>query len=220
MSNPKITIKNLSENTNYYYRLRAVNSADAPSENSNTINAETIEYLTISGLGASGIQPYGALISWTSNKACTSVLQYRETGSGTWLDFYDSSPVTDTSHSVLLTGLKMSTNYDIRAYGESADPFESDEATSGFVTTNIYYGDEENLFAIPSSEIIPAASIIALAVAVASSTLVDTSNDTSETLADTNLQTAVASDVFAAASIIPLAVTRLVDSWYIALTIT
>ena len=113
----------LSANTTYRYRVRAVDAAGNLSSYSAIISATTqappdTTPPVISSVSASSITSSGATVSWTTNEASDTQVEYGTTtayGNSTALN---SSLVT--SHSSLVSGLSSNTTYNYRVKSRDA----------------------------------------------------------------------------------------------------
>jgi hypothetical protein len=119
----------LSANTTYHFRAKAVGDGSAVYGDDMTFTTASLADTTapeISLVNSNDITTTGATITWTTNEAATSQVEYgltEEYGSTTTLD---STPVT--SHSVDLTGLKAGKTYHYRVISKDA---ANNQAVSG-----------------------------------------------------------------------------------------
>jgi hypothetical protein len=116
------SLSGLAASTTYHYRVKsrdaAGNLATSGDYTFTTATPPDVTPPTITGVSASGITATGATISWTSNEAADSQVEYGTTtsyGSSTTLN---SSLVT--SHSQSLSGLTAGTTYHYRVKSRDA----------------------------------------------------------------------------------------------------
>ncbi|MDM7995935.1 MAG: fibronectin type III domain-containing protein [Acidobacteriota bacterium] len=126
------TVSSLPAGT-YYFAVKAYGIEGLESAFSNevsaTVAASDNQAPTITGVSASGITATGATISWTSNEAADSQVEY-----GTTLSYGTSTTLNSslvTSHSQSLSGLAASTTYHYRVKSRDA---AGNLATSGDYT--------------------------------------------------------------------------------------
>jgi peroxiredoxin len=123
-----VYLSDLKPNTTYHFTAISTDAKGnqaAVEGDLNTLAQAATTTLTISGINASSITDVGATISWVTDKAATSQLEYGTTNT------YGSSTALNqdlnTSHSITLTGLKPSTTYHFKVKSKDAT---SNEATS------------------------------------------------------------------------------------------
>jgi peroxiredoxin len=130
-----VNLSGLKPNTAYHF---TATSTDAKGNQAivegdlNTLAQAATTTLTISGVNASNVTDVGATISWATDKAATSQLEYGTTnayGSTTTLD-----PNLNTSHSITLAGLKPSTTYHFKVKSEDATGNEATSQDQTFTT--------------------------------------------------------------------------------------
>jgi peroxiredoxin len=116
-----VTLTGLDPNTTYYFKAisqdASGNKVTSEGELKTLPQADTTPP-AISGINVSNITESGAIITWTTNEAATSQVEYGKTetyGSTTPLD----SKLT-TSHSVTLTGLDDNTTYYFKVVSKDA----------------------------------------------------------------------------------------------------
>jgi len=125
------TVSSLAENTTYYFAVTAYDTLANESSYSNEVSKTTSDTAApvISGVSTSNITNSGATITWTTDEASTSQIEYGTTTS------YGSSTTIDntmvTSHSVTVSGLLSWTTYHFRVKSQDAS---SNLATSGDYT--------------------------------------------------------------------------------------
>lgn len=130
VTNHSASLSGLSAATLYHYRVRsrdaAQNLAMSADFTFTTPAASDTTPPTISSVSASGITGSGATITWATNEAADSQVEYGTTTAYGQSSALDSAKVT--SHSVNLTGLTVSTLYHYRVKSRDA---EGNLATSG-----------------------------------------------------------------------------------------
>ena len=87
----------------------------------------------ISALSVSSVTSSGATITWTTDQASTSQVAYGTTTGYGSLSTFNSGLVT--SHSVILTGLTASTNYDFEVLSQNAQGARATSANYGLLTS-------------------------------------------------------------------------------------
>ncbi|MBX9602025.1 MAG: fibronectin type III domain-containing protein, partial [Bryobacteraceae bacterium] len=113
-----VTLTNLTAGTAYQFRVHSVNSSGSPASSQNS-SFTTSAALAITGVQVTGITPTGATITWTTNLASDSQVQY-----GATTAYGSATAVTATrqlSHSVNLSGLTAGTQYQFRARSADAE---------------------------------------------------------------------------------------------------
>lgn len=114
------TVNGLSSSQTYYFAVRAYNTSGAESGYSNEVSKSFGDTTapTLSSIAAGGITSTGATISWSTNEAATSQVEYGVTTS------YGSSSALNstlvTSHSRVLNNLNPSTTYHYRVISRDA----------------------------------------------------------------------------------------------------
>ena len=132
-----VSLTGLSASTTYHYQVRSTDQGGSTSLLGDftfaTIAAPDTTPPTISGVGSSAVTSNAAMISWTTNEASDTQVDYGTTAA------YGSSTTLNTamvaSHSAGLGGLTASTTYHYRVKSRDA---AGNLATSGdftFVTT-------------------------------------------------------------------------------------
>lgn len=130
-----VALSGLAANTNYYYRVKSAdaagNTATSTGSSFTTLSAADTTPPTISGVSASSITSTGATVTWTTNEASSSVVEYGTTTS------YGSTATGSsgvTSHNVALSGLTASKLYYYRVKSADAAGNTATSAGSSFTT--------------------------------------------------------------------------------------
>jgi hypothetical protein len=130
-------LSNLAPSTTYHYRVRSVDGAANAATSSDftfaTPAAPDTTAPTISAVTVAAITFSSAEITWTTNEAGTSVVQY-----STDLSFTLSSPLNTTpvtNHSRLLTGLTPATVYNYRVITTDTAGNAAQSGSLTFTTT-------------------------------------------------------------------------------------
>ena len=128
-----VSLSGLSASTLYHYRVKSTDaySNQATSADYTFTTSAASAPPTISAVAASNVTASGAMITWTTNVAANSQVDY-----GTTTNYGQSSPLDSsmaTSHSVSLSGLSASTLYHYRA--NSADTNGNQATSSDFTFT-------------------------------------------------------------------------------------
>ncbi len=169
------TLSGLAPSTTYHYRVRSTdatgNTATSGDNTFTTSAAPDTTPPTISGVTASNISSTGAIITWTTNEASTSQVDY-----GTTTAYGSSSPLDSTlltSHSRTLSGLAPSTTYHFRVRSTDA---AGNTATSGdntFITSAAPDTTPPTISGVTASNITTTSAIITWSTNEASTSQVD-----------------------------------------------
>jgi chitodextrinase len=129
----------LAANTTYSYTVQAYDAAGNQSAQSSAASATTLPVSdttppVISSVGASGISPAGATISWTTNEPADAQVQYGTTTSYGSQTALNASLVS--SHSQVLSGLAASTTYHYRVLSRDAAGNLAASGDFSFTTAN------------------------------------------------------------------------------------
>ena len=137
-----VTLTGLTPSTTYHYSLVSANSYGLETPAPDATFTTTVQGPVISYVVVSGITSSGATITWTTDIASSSQVNYGTTsnyGSASTLD-----PTQRASHSVTLTGLATGTTYDFAAVSTSSSNGASTSSpnltfttTGGASTTDI-----------------------------------------------------------------------------------
>ncbi len=124
-----VNIQGLLPKTNYYYRVKSVD-IDGNINTSGTQTFTTLEAPLVSDVKISDIRLYDALITWTTNKETTTVLQYGTITSYSQ-SYSDTSSSLTTNHTVKLDRLSDDTTYHFKPTGvdSTGNPPESSDYT-------------------------------------------------------------------------------------------
>jgi|GEM_PF-1276320 len=131
-----VALTGLTSGTTYHYMVKSRDtqgSATWSQLGGFTFATLDVTPPAISAVTASGMTQTGATITWTTNEAATSQVEYGPTnqyGSATTLD-----AALATSHSVSLTGLTAGTTYHYRVKSKDASNNEAVSADFTFATT-------------------------------------------------------------------------------------
>jgi phosphodiesterase/alkaline phosphatase D-like protein len=116
-----VPLSGLSPSTTYHYKITSQTSAGDSASTGDLTFTTAPPPLTISNPAAGGITTTGATITWTTNLASDSRVDY---GTTTAYGSFASNPSAVTSHSVALSGLSPSTTYHYKitsqGYGQTA----------------------------------------------------------------------------------------------------
>jgi len=127
------SLTGLAAKTMYHFRAKAVGDGSAVYGDDMTFTTIDATAPVISVVNSSDITKTGVTITWTTDEAADSQVEYgltEEYGSTTTLD---ASAVT--SHSVVLTGLKAGKTYHYRVISKDADNNQAVSADGTFKTT-------------------------------------------------------------------------------------
>ncbi len=129
-------LASLQAATTYHFRVRsadaASNSAVSGDATFVTLTAPDTAAPVISGVVASSTGATSTVITWSTNEASTSVVEY---GLGTGYGSSSSNPTLVSSHSVSLTGLAPSTTYHFRVGSVDSSGNSASSADSVFSTS-------------------------------------------------------------------------------------
>jgi hypothetical protein len=128
-----VTLTGLSPGITYDFDVVSANSGGASSTSSNLTFVTTAQAPVISAVTASGITAASATITWTTDQATSSLVNY-----GTTAGYGSASApnsALSTSHSVTLTGLSPSITYDFDVVSANSAGTSSTSANLTFTTT-------------------------------------------------------------------------------------
>jgi hypothetical protein len=127
------TLNGLQASTTYHYRVRSADASGTQTvSGDNSFSTTSSPGPVISALAATNILTSGATITWTTNIAATSQVEY-----GTTTAYGSSSPLNATfvtAHSQTLTGLQAGTVYHFRVESVDSSGSRSISADSTFTT--------------------------------------------------------------------------------------
>ncbi|MCG3110724.1 MAG: fibronectin type III domain-containing protein [Candidatus Manganitrophus sp. SB1] len=129
------TVNGLSSSQTYYFAVRAYNTSGAESGYSNEVSKSFGDTAapTLSAIAAGSITSAGATVSWSTNEAATSQVEYGATTAYGSLSALNSTLVT--SHSRVLSGLNPSTTYHYRVISRDAAGNTGTSGDRTFTTT-------------------------------------------------------------------------------------
>jgi alpha-L-arabinofuranosidase len=129
-----VTLTGLTASTLYDFDVASANGTGTSVTSSNsTFTTTAAPSPVISSIAVSAITNTGATITWTTDEASTSLVNY-----GTTTGYGSSTPASTTlvtSHSVTLTGLAAGTLYDFDVVSANAGNASSTSANTTFTTT-------------------------------------------------------------------------------------
>jgi hypothetical protein len=133
-----INLTGLTANTTYHYRIRSIDSCG--NENVSEDCTFTIDTIApaISDVAASATTESGATITWTTDEASTSQVEYGTATSYGSISSVDTTPVQ--SHSVGLSGLSIATAYHFRVKSKDAAGNEAVSGDYSFTTPGTQVG--------------------------------------------------------------------------------
>ncbi|NLT66113.1 MAG: hypothetical protein GXX84_05870, partial [Acidobacteria bacterium] len=171
----------LSANTTYHYRVKskdaAGNLATSPDYTFKTAAAPDTTAPVISGVTSSQITAFGATISWTTDEAANSRVEYGTTtthGNSTALD-----GAMKTAHSQQLSDLLPNTRYHFRVRSADAAGNESVSADFTFMTAPPPDTTPPSINAVTASEITTSGATISWTTNEAATTQVEYGTTTS-----------------------------------------
>ena len=135
--NHGVTLSSLTPGTTYHYMVRSADAGGNVATSTDTTFDLTGNPPVISSVATSSVTTSGATITWTTDKASDSVVEYITTNN----DVYTNAPSQGkaesvTSHSVALTGLTASTTYYFRVKSTDSDANTGTGAGSNFTTNS------------------------------------------------------------------------------------
>jgi hypothetical protein len=122
---------NLTAGTTYDFDVASTNAQNATGTSSNSTFTTQTAPPIISAVTATAVSPTSETITWTTDQASTSVVNF---GGTTSYGSQMSSSTMLTSHSVTLTGLTQGTNYDFDVVSVNAASQSTTSANSSFLT--------------------------------------------------------------------------------------
>jgi hypothetical protein len=134
-----VVLTTLNPGTTYYFVAQSTGANGATGYSTTYSFTTTGTAITgppvISNVAVSGITNTSATITWTTDQASSSLVNY-----GTTTGYGSSSTLNTTlvtSHSVTLTGLKLGTTYDFDVVSANAGAMSSTSGNSTFMTTSV-----------------------------------------------------------------------------------
>jgi hypothetical protein len=127
-----VTLTGLTPGTTYDFDVVSANSAASSSTSANQSFVTTAQPPVMSAVTVSGITGTSATITWTTDQASSSLVNY-----GTTTGYGSASALNSalsTSHSVTLTGLTPGTTYDFDAVSANSAGTSSTSANGTFAT--------------------------------------------------------------------------------------
>ncbi len=148
-TNHSVTITGLSEATLYHYRVTSTDEAgNASTSLDDDVTTLDVTAPTISSVSSGSLTGTGATITWTTDEASDSQVQYGTTTS------YGASTTLDatmlTSHSVDLTGLLENRTYHYRVKSRDAAGNLRTGSDNTFITLDQTAPEISNIVATPS----------------------------------------------------------------------
>jgi hypothetical protein len=136
-----VTLSGLTPGTQYYFQAQSTGADGATGYSTvmsfTTTGTAPVGPPNISSVLVSNITNTSATITWTTDQASTSQVNY-----GTTAAYGSQSPLNSTlqtSQSVTLTGLTAGTTYDFDVVSANAGAMSSTSANAAFTTTNVVY---------------------------------------------------------------------------------
>jgi hypothetical protein len=128
-----VMLTGLNPGTTYDFDVMSANSMalSATSPNASFLTTGTALGPVISGVGSSGVTSGTATITWTTDQASTSVVNY---GATTGYGSTASTAGLTTTHTVMLTGLTANTTYDFDVVSANAANVSSTSGNYAFTT--------------------------------------------------------------------------------------
>jgi len=127
-----VSLEGLMPETTYYYHIRS-RDIDGNVAISTVTTFATLEAPRVSNVEVSDIKLYDGLITWSTNKATTSRIEYgTSTGYGSVV--YDPTGSLTKSHTMKLTGLTDGTTYHFRPTGQDASGNPPESGDYSFTT--------------------------------------------------------------------------------------
>jgi len=175
----------LTQNSTYHYKVTSVDAAGNSSSSADqtcvTPQAD-VTAPTISSVVVSGITTSGATITWTTNEASDSWVNY-----GTTTSYGTNAPSTPnasmvTSHSVTLSGLSQSTGYNFKVVSKDASNNSAESGNFTFTT------------ATPDTTPPTVSAVTASSITGTEATITWTTNESSDSRVDYGATTAYGSN--------------------------
>jgi hypothetical protein len=136
-----VTLSGLVSGTTYYFVAQSTGANGATGYSTvmsfTTTGTAPAGPPVISNVVVSSITNTSAMITWTTDQASSSQVNFGKTtgyGSSSTLD-----PTLVTSHSVTLTGLTLGTTYDFDVVSANSGAMSATSGNSTFLTTNVTY---------------------------------------------------------------------------------
>ena len=128
-----VTLTGLTPGTLYNYAVISANSSNASTTSANLTFTTTAAAPVISAVASGSITSTSAVITWTTDQASSSLVNY-----GTSTGYGSSSTLNSalvTSHSVTLTGLTPGTTYDFDVVSANGSNLSSTSVNYSFATS-------------------------------------------------------------------------------------
>ncbi|MCK4718419.1 MAG: pre-peptidase C-terminal domain-containing protein [Thermoplasmata archaeon] len=163
-----VTISNPSSGT-YYVMVKSYSGSGSFTVTATAYGGDT-EPPSIGAISATSITPYGATITWTTDEASSSMVEY---GTTTAYGSVASGSSGVTSHSVALTGLSPGTTYHYRVKSMDAATNTATSSDKTFATENVGDTTPPVLSSISASSITTNTATIGWTTDEASSSVVE-----------------------------------------------
>jgi hypothetical protein len=166
-----VTLTGLTASTLYHFQVKSTDASNnqASSTDFTFTTAGVATPPVISAVASSNITTSGATITWTTNVAATSQVNYGTTATYGQSSTLNSSLVT--SHSVTLTGLTASTLYHFQV--ESTDASNNQASSTDFTFTTAGVATPPVISAVASSNITSSGATITWTTNVAATSQVN-----------------------------------------------
>jgi len=176
-----VTINNPAAGT-YYIMVNSYSGGGTFKVKATSTGASDTTAPTISGMTATSITTSGATITWTTNEAATSIVEY---GLTTSYGSTATSTTLKTSHSVALTGLNANTKYYYRVKSADAAGNVATSSGSSFTTQAAADTTPPTISSIAVSSITTSGATVTWTTNEASSSVVEYGTTTSYGLTKT-----------------------------------
>ncbi|MFZ5863437.1 MAG: fibronectin type III domain-containing protein [Nitrospirota bacterium] len=157
-----ITLTGLTASTVYHYRVRSVDAAGNNASSSDfvftTSAAPDTTPPTLTGISAGSITSTGASITWTSNEAATTQVEYGTTtayGASTTLN-----ATLVTSHSATVSGLLAATTYNYRVRSADAAGNLAVSGNRTFTTSAAPDTTPPSIFNLTTTDVTPTSAVV------------------------------------------------------------
>jgi hypothetical protein len=128
------TLSGLASSTTYHYRVRSADGSGTLTVSGDSSFTTTNNPPTISAITANNIAAFSATISWTTNVAANSQVEYGTTTAYGFSSTLNASLVT--AHSQTLSGLQPSTTYHFRVRSADGSGVLTVSGDTSFTTTS------------------------------------------------------------------------------------
>ncbi|MFZ5876797.1 MAG: fibronectin type III domain-containing protein [Nitrospirota bacterium] len=157
-----LTLTGLAASTVYHYRVRSTDAAGNTASSSDfsftTSAAPDTTAPTLSSIAAGSVTGTGAVITWTTNEAASTQVEYGPTTA------YDASTALNatllTAHSAALSGLQAATTYNYRVRSTDAAGNTAVSGNRTFTTAAAPDTTGPSIFNVATTDVTPTSAVV------------------------------------------------------------